>query len=115
MVARLGDYKVLTFDCYGTLIDWESGIWDALQPLLMYNGRTDITRRDGLAVFGKHEHVLETANPSMLYPEILERVHMAVATELNMQSTVRLDSDFGNSVSHWPAFPDTADALRYHK
>ena len=31
-MARLTDYRVLTFDCYGTLIDWEGGIWDALQP-----------------------------------------------------------------------------------
>ena len=34
-MARLTDYRVLTFDCYGTLIDWEGGIWDALQPLIM--------------------------------------------------------------------------------
>ena len=40
MTLQLGNYKVLTFDCYGTLIDWESGIWDALQPLLMSNVRT---------------------------------------------------------------------------
>ena len=38
-MPRLSDYRVLTFDCYGTLIDWECGIWDALQPLIMRNGR----------------------------------------------------------------------------
>ena len=48
MNKKLTDYAVLTFDCYGTLIDWESGIWDALQPLLMTDGRTDITREIGL-------------------------------------------------------------------
>ena len=37
MAKRLTDFKVLTFDCYGTLIDWETGIWDALQPLIMLN------------------------------------------------------------------------------
>ena len=36
-MPRLTDYRVLTFDCYGTLIDWETGIWDALQPLIMHN------------------------------------------------------------------------------
>ena len=35
-MLRLTDYRVLTLDCYGTLIDWEIGIWDALQPLIMY-------------------------------------------------------------------------------
>ena len=34
-MAALNDFDVLTFDCYGTLIDWESGIWDALQPLIV--------------------------------------------------------------------------------
>ena len=48
MTARLTDYKVLTFDCYGTLIDWETGIWDALQPLLLANNRGDVTRAKAL-------------------------------------------------------------------
>ena len=115
MATRLSDYKVLTFDCYGTLIDWESGIWDALQPLLMYNECTDFSRQKGLVLFGKHENAQETATPNMLYPEILEKVHAAIANELNMQTTAQLDSDFGGSIPYWPAFPDTADALRYLK
>ena len=35
-MLRLTDYRVLTLDCYGTLIDWEIGIWDALQPLIRH-------------------------------------------------------------------------------
>ena len=115
MATRLSDYKVLTFDCYGTLIDWESGIWDALQPLLMYNERTDVSRQEGLVLFGKHEYAQETATPGMLYPEILEKVHAAIANELNMTTTAQLDSNFGDSIAYWPAFEDTADALRYLK
>ena len=45
----------ITFDCYGTLIDWESGIWDALQPLLMHNGCADIDRDRGLLAFASFE------------------------------------------------------------
>ena len=52
---KLTDFKVLTFDCYGTLIDWESGIWDALQALLMANGRQDITRGTALEAFAARE------------------------------------------------------------
>ena len=37
MSRPLASFQVLTFDCYGTLIDWETGIWDALQPLWMAN------------------------------------------------------------------------------
>ena len=104
MGARLTDHKVLTFDCYGTLIDWESGIWDALQPLLMANGRSDVHRRDGLALYAKHEYTQETATPEMLYPDLLTEVHKAIAAELGAETSAALDADFGASVPHWPAF-----------
>ena len=55
-MARLLDYRVLTLDCYGTLIDWECGIWDALQPLIMRGGRADVTREAALLAFAQFEH-----------------------------------------------------------
>ena len=51
---KLTDFKVLTFDCYGTLIDWETGIWNALQPLISA-GRLKLDREEALARFGKLE------------------------------------------------------------
>ena len=47
-MRQLTDYRVLTFDCYGTLIDWETGIWDALQPLIMRNRDAEVTRDGAL-------------------------------------------------------------------
>jgi len=108
MSKRLTDYKVLTFDCYGTLIDWETGIWDALQPLIMSNRCSDITRQVALNSFAWHESALETEMPELLYRTILEKVHVVFAAEFDLESTPRLDVDFGSSVAHWPAFPDTA-------
>jgi len=112
---KLGDYKVLTFDCYGTLIDWETGIWDALQPLLMANRRSDITRLAALESHAMLEHKQEIETPGMLYMDLLASVHRAFAAKFDLQSSVQLNCDFGNSIQHWPAFPDTADALRYLK
>lgn len=112
MTARLGDFGVLTFDCYGTLIDWESGIWDALQPLLMVSGRGDVFRDDALALFARRESAQQAATPAMRYPDLLAQVHRAVAGDLGIATTAALDADFGASVPHWPAFADTADALR---
>ncbi len=115
MSARLSDYKVLTFDCYGTLIDWETGIWDALQPLIMANGRSDITRKIALEAHGLFEGQLETEAPGMLYTDLLVRVHNLFAAKFELQTTKQLDADYGRSIPLWPAFPDTANALRYLK
>ena len=111
----LSDFKVLTFDCYGTLIDWESGIWDALQVLLTFNARSDIHRGAALETFALYESQEQSATPTMRYPQLLARVHQSIAAHFRLQTTPALDEAFGDSVTEWPAFPDTADALRYLK
>jgi 2-haloacid dehalogenase len=115
VVRPLTDFKVLSFDCYGTLIDWEAGIWDAIQPLLMLNSCTRIHRTDALELFSRCESEVETQFPQLNYREVLTRVHAAIANSAGLRSSSELDASFGQSVAHWPAFPDTADALRYLK
>jgi 2-haloacid dehalogenase len=115
VLQRLSDFRVITFDCYGTLIDWETGIWDAFQPLISSNSRSDILRKDALEAFATFENRQEVETPAMAYPEVLARVHAAVAARFGLQTTAGLDKDFAVSLPHWPAFPDTADALRYLK
>ena len=115
MHKSLTDYKALTFDCYGTLIDWESGIWDAGQPLLMMNGCSDVTRADFLKAFSTAETAQEKATPDMHYPCLLSQVHRAIADALDLSTNAELDQAFGASVPHWPAFSDTATSLRYLK
>jgi 2-haloalkanoic acid dehalogenase type II len=112
MSKRLSEFKTLTFDCYGTLIDWESGIWDALQPLLMAGGRDDITRVPALADFARFESAQQAETPGMLYPELLSVVHGRMARHYGIATTAGMDTAFGASLAHWPAFADTADALR---
>lgn len=67
---KLADFKVLTFDCYGTLIDWESGLYSALQPLLQV-ARFSAARAEVLAQFAQHEAAQQAATPAMLYPQLL--------------------------------------------
>ena len=110
-MARLTDYRVLTFDCYGTLIDWEGGIWDALQPLIMQGG-ADVTRDAALLAFAKFETRHERDDPDLRYPDLLARVHRSIAESLGIETSDALDEAFGASVPLWPAFADTADALR---
>ncbi len=112
MSRRLGDFGTLSFDVYGTLIDWETGIWDALQPLIMANGREDIVRADALAGFARFESAQQAATPGLVYPELLAEVHRALARHHGLETGEALDAAFARSVPHWPAFADTADALR---
>ncbi len=66
-VMKLTDFEALTFDCYGTLIDWETGIAAALQPWARRHGlETDAAAL--LATYGRHEHALQSRRPAPLYP-----------------------------------------------
>ena len=112
MPRPLADYTTMTFDCYGTLIDWESGIWQALQPLLGRNGALDLSRSLALEVFALSESQREAASPEQPYPEVLAAVHRDLAEHLQLETDPELDRSFGESVPLWPAFADSAAALR---
>ena len=112
MAKKLTDYAALTFDCYGTLIDWESGLWDAFQPLLAANGRDDLTRNVVLGALAEVESAQQAATPEMLYPLTLELTHKNLAKRFGMTTSDEMNRAYGQSIAHWPAFPDTADALR---
>ena len=113
MARRLTDHSVLTFDCYGTLIDWETGIWDALQPLLAANPTADPSRRHVLGAFDRFEAAQQAATPTLPYPGVLECVHRSLAEDFSLATSAELDAAFGASVPSWPAFPDSADSLLY--
>src|ERR1700735_5253458 len=115
---RLSDFRVLTFDCYGTLIDWESGIHTALQPLLqklVQNTGQMLSRDAALEAFARHESAQEEATPAMIYSEVLATVHRRLAQEWNLAVDDAAHARFGASVPDWPAFPDSAEALAYLK
>ncbi len=103
------DFEALTFDCYGTLIDWESGILAALRAILPEAG-SGAADDELLAAFGRHEAVLE-AGPYRPYREILAGVAQAIGAERGVTLADGQLAAFGGSVADWPAFPDSAAAL----
>jgi 2-haloacid dehalogenase len=111
---RLTDFKVLTFDCYGTLIDWETGIVNALRPLLR-KAPVGRSRDQVLASFARHETAQEAETPGMIYSELLGRVHRRLAEEWGIAASEADHQAFGGSVGDWPAFADTAGSLSYLK
>ncbi len=111
---KLHDFGALTFDCYGTLIDWESGIVDALRPLLQRCAPAP-ARTAALEAFSRHESALEEASPRMLYSDLLAEVHRRLARDWDVAMSDADHARFGASVPDWPAFPDTPGALAYLK
>jgi 2-haloacid dehalogenase len=73
LALKLTDFKVLSFDCYGTLIDWETGITLAVKPLLARSGKA-LGRDQVLETFARHEATQESETPSMIYSELLSIV-----------------------------------------
>ncbi len=111
---RLSDFSVLTFDCYGTLIDWESGIVAALAPWLAAQGVTPGRERI-LAAFSAAEAPQQQATPGMRYRELLAEVHGAIAAQFGLAPDPAAAGAFGASIKDWPPFPDSAAALGYLK
>ena len=111
---RLTDYKVLTFDCYGTLIDWESGMVKALDPLTS-RVTPALTRNQILEAHARHEAAQQAQTPARLYRDLLAVVHKRLAEEWGQPAPWSESVAYGRSVGDWPAFPDTAAALAYLK
>jgi 2-haloalkanoic acid dehalogenase type II len=110
---RLRDFRAFSFDCYGTLIDWESGLASALQPLL--RKRPELSIDQALAAFAQLETRQQANSPAMPYPDILARVYNQLAVQWDLTSAPGESERFGQSIGNWPAFEDTAESLRILK
>src|SRR5688572_17461282 len=111
---QLTDFKVLTFDCYGTLIDWETGMFAAYRGLMTRSGRA-FSRDQVLQMHAAHEADQEAKTPAMPYSELLGVVHSRVAHEIDVKTTAEENARFGAAVPDWPAFDDSPAALQYLK
>jgi len=102
-------FDTLTFDCYGTLIDWESGILGALRPVLERHGVR--MGDDGiLERYGATESAVQ-AGAFLPYAEVLRRVMDGIAGQAGIELDAGERDALVDSIGDWPAFPDTADAL----
>ncbi|MDF0544746.1 haloacid dehalogenase type II [Sphingobium sp. H39-3-25] len=111
---RLTEYKALSFDCYGTLIDWESGMVEALSGLTSKVDRP-LSRNEILEAHAFHESSQQLQTPGKPYREILPIVYKRLAEQWGVSVTVDDCEAYGLSVRDWPAFVDSAGALQYLK
>src|SRR5438309_1858648 len=98
----------ITFDCYGTLIDWETGILNALVPLLKGQG-ISATAEEILRLYVAAE-AAEEAEEYRPYRKVLENVQARLAAELGVTVPADQLTTLADSVGGWPPFPDTVQA-----
>ena len=102
-------FSCLTFDCYGTLIDWESGILGAMRPILDAHG-VAIDDEDALEVFGRAESAAESGTYRP-YRQVLSDVVRGFGEALGFEPSEEERSSLANSIGDWAPFEDTVDAL----
>lgn len=111
---KLSDFKALSFDCYGTLIDWESGIIAGTKQLAGKAG-PDLSHDAILETHARYESEQQSQTPAMRYRDILSIVYRRMAEEWYVPVGWEECTAYGRSVEDWPAFADSAPALQYLK
>jgi 2-haloalkanoic acid dehalogenase type II len=115
-------YKLLSFDIYGTLINWEEGLYTSLVPLISrlplssphnpINNTTSQTRHFLLGEYTKLEQSIQKEEPTLIYRLVLTKIYTQLAASLSISITPEEATAFGNTIGSWPAFPDTVSAMQ---
>jgi 2-haloacid dehalogenase len=111
LVLDFTNFEWISFDCYGTLIDWESGILGYLRPLFERNGR-NLSDAEILNLYSEFEP-REQSGKYRSYREVLASVVRDFARELRFEATEAETNGLSGSIFKWHPFADTVPALRY--
>lgn len=111
---KLTEFAVLTFDCYGTLVDWECGILGVLRPWARCH-HFEADDETLLGAFAEAESRIEREWPALLYPQVLRRVQVETADRFKVAGGEDDPDLLAASIRVWPPFPDTPEALAYFK
>ncbi|MFS8117383.1 MAG: HAD family hydrolase, partial [Microcoleus sp.] len=104
-------FEVVSFDCYGTLIDWERGILPVLKQLLS-SREIDLSDDGILELFAEFESELEKDKSDYIeYRKILQEIVKRLGQKLNFEPTETEVKTLADSVKNWQPFPDTVAAL----
>lgn len=113
MTLNFADFRLLTFDCYGTLIDWEGGILPVLKGLLT-NHQVILPDQTILEVFAEAESLAE-AGDYVNYHQILQKVVIFLAEKYHFSPSETELNCLADSIQYWLPFSDTVQALRLLK
>jgi 2-haloacid dehalogenase/putative hydrolase of the HAD superfamily len=105
-------FKALTFDCYGTLIDWDTGIAELVRPWL-HEMNSQVPPDLVVSTFALMQARHQQTRPTLLYPEVLRRSWRDIEEQFGWEENSAHASAFAQSVAGWPLFADTLESLRY--
>jgi 2-haloacid dehalogenase len=108
-MLNFAQYRLVSFDCYGTLIDWETGIFSAMRPILAAYGKT-MADSDFLGLYSELESAAEQGEFHP-YREVLQSVVRGFGKHLGFNPTESQARSLPESLPNWPPFPDTIAAL----
>lgn len=114
MLIDFDHYEWLSFDCYGTLVDWETGIYRAVSEVLEWHG-VYRSRAEILALFSDAEPKAQQESRYLEYRQVLRRVMLGIGVELKLPFADRESNHLVDSLPLWPVFPDVIDALKVLK
>jgi 2-haloacid dehalogenase len=103
-------FEVLSFDCYGTLIDWESGILKALKTILS-NHNINIGDQQILELFAQRESIQEERK-YLKYREVLKKIVQNFGEKHSFEPSEEELNSLAESIQDWEFFPDTVRALK---
>ena len=110
-MLKFNQFKVLTFDCYGTLIDWESSILSTLRPILS-RYRRDIDDTQIIELFNEFERKIQSGNEYVNYKEVLKRVIQQFGNKFEFNPSSSELNCLIDSLWNWRAFPDTIPSIK---
>ncbi|MFO0996855.1 MAG: HAD hydrolase-like protein [Alphaproteobacteria bacterium] len=106
----LSAFKALLFDCYGTLIDWETGMANVARPWLEAM-KSNVTTNLVLTAFAFVKWHHEQPRPAILFTELMRRSWIDLEGIFDFEPRPDRAEAFAQSIGDWPPFPDSASAL----
>ena len=107
-----GPVEVITFDCYGTLIDWESGIRNSFRKIMQRTGASPGLEERALQFYEEEERRVEREKPHQLYREVLSKTALAVSRRIGWALPDKDASFLAHDLPSWAPFKDTNPALQ---
>ena len=103
--------EVITFDCYGTLIDWENGIRNAFHKAILRTGGDPALEAKASQAYEEEERRVEKEKPHILYRDVLSKTSLAVARKIGWKLPEAESTFLAGELPNWTPFPDTNPSL----